>query len=107
MTSASRLIDRRSGRSAGRPDPSCCARTHDIIVEHGPSAPESALSDKDRQTAKTAVARRFERVPSGKLRVTLTLFLYRELVERLSARAVAQERKVEDLVREIVEAAGG
>lgn len=37
-------------------------------------------SEKDRQTAKNAVARRFEVQPSGKLPVTLTLYLDRELV---------------------------
>jgi len=46
--------------------------------------PVKAPTDRDLETAKRAI-RRFERQPSGKLRVPLTLYLDPEPVERAGA----------------------
>jgi hypothetical protein len=55
--------------------------------------------------AKTVTDKR-PRPPADKAELTLRLVLPRAVLERLSARAIREERRVETLVQEILEKAG-
>jgi hypothetical protein len=53
--------------------------------------------------AKAAVSRKYRAEPSGKLRVPVVLFLDREIVEHLVARAIEEQKNFEWLVTEMLE----
>jgi hypothetical protein len=61
--------------------------------------------DIDR-AARLAIARRAQRTGTGdQVRLTLTIFLTRKKAERLSARAIREQKNLEAVVAEILEAA--
>ena len=58
------------------------------------------------QAARLAIARRAKRAGTAdKVRLTLTIFLTRDKAERLSARAIREQKNLEAVVAEILEAA--
>jgi hypothetical protein len=67
--------------------------------------PSSSVGDVEK-AARTAIARRAQPAPfKDKVNLTLTLYLNREQAERLSARAIREEKNLEALMAEILEAA--
>ncbi len=58
------------------------------------------------QAARLAIARRAQRAgTTDKVRLALTIFLARDKAERLSARAIREQKNLEAVVAEILEAA--
>jgi hypothetical protein len=58
------------------------------------------------QAARLAIARRAQRAgTSDKVRLTLTIFLTRKQAEHLSARSIREQKNLEAVVAEILEAA--
>jgi len=58
------------------------------------------------QAARLAIARRAQRAgTTDKVRLTLTIFLTRQQAERLSARAIREQKSLEAVVADILEAA--
>jgi hypothetical protein len=70
-----------------------------------PTKPARIPMDTDR-AARLAIARRAQRTGTGdQVRLTLTIFLTRRKAERLSARAIREQKNLEAVVAEILEAA--
>ena len=70
-----------------------------------PTKPARIPTDIE-QAARLAIARRAKRAgTSDKVRLTLTIFLTRDKAERLSARAIREQKNLEAVVAEILEAA--
>jgi hypothetical protein len=72
-----------------------------------PTPAKPARIPKDiEQAARLAIARRGQRAgTSDKVRLALTIFLTRDKAERLSARAIREQKNLEAVVAEILEAA--
>jgi hypothetical protein len=76
----------------------------DFSQPPAPSKPSRSVIDVEK-AARTAIARRAQPAPlKNKVKLTLTLYLNREQAERLSARAIREEKNLEALVAEILEA---
>jgi hypothetical protein len=56
------------------------------------------------EAARAAIARRAQPgAPSGKVKLTLTLYLNQQRAERLATRAIREEKNLEGVVAEILE----
>jgi len=65
--------------------------------------PPARVAEDDPATlAKRVVAKRYQRGSSGRLRIPLTLFLEGSVIERLTERALREQRSLADLVEEIL-----
>jgi hypothetical protein len=92
-------------RRRARPAPVADQSELDFTRPPTPTKPARVPTDID-QAARLAIARRAQRAGTGdKVRLTLTIFLTREKAERLSARAIREQKNLEAAVAEILEAA--
>ena len=88
-----------------RAKPAPIADQRELDFTRAPTKPARATTDID-QAARLAIARRAGRAGTGdKVRLTLTIFLTRNKAERLSARAIREQKNLEAVVAEILEAA--
>jgi hypothetical protein len=90
-----------------RAKPSPVADQSELDFKRPPTATKPARIPTDiEQAARLAIARRAQRAgTSDKVRLTLTIFLTRDRAERLSARAICEQKNLEAVVAEILEAA--
>ncbi len=90
-----------------RAKPAQVAGQTELDFARAPTATKPARIPMDiDQAARVAIARRAQRAGTGdKVRLTLTIFLNREQAERLSARAIREQKNLEAVVAEILEAA--
>jgi hypothetical protein len=91
-----------------RAKPAPAADQRELDFTRPPAPPKRARIPIDiDQAARVAIARRAQQAgTSDKVRLTLTIFLTRENAERLSARAIREQKNLEAVVAEILEAAG-
>ena len=68
-----------------------------------PSKPSRTPADVEK-AARLAIARRAQPgAPSDKVKLTLTIFVNRKKAERLSARAIREQKNLEGVVADILE----
>lgn len=92
-------------RRGAKPDPAVDQRELDFTRLPTPTKPAGIPTDIE-QAARLAIARRAQRAgTSHKVRLILTIFLTRDKAERLSARAIREQKNLEAVVAEILEAA--
>jgi hypothetical protein len=92
-------------RRRAKPAPVADQSELDFTRPPTPTKPARIPIDIDR-AARFAIARRAKRAgTSDKARLTLTIFLARDKAERLSARAIREQKNLEAVVAEILEAA--
>ena len=92
-------------RRGAKPDPAVDQRELDFTRPPTSTKPARIPTDIE-QAARLAIARRAQRAGTGdKVRLTLTIFLTRDKAERLSARAIREQKNLEAVVAEILEAA--
>lgn len=92
-------------RRRANPVPADDQRELDSTLPPTPTKPARIPADVE-QAARLAIARRAQRAGTGdKVLLTLTIFLTREKAERLSARAIREQKNLEAVVAEILEAA--
>jgi hypothetical protein len=89
-----------------RARPAQAADQRELDFQARPATPtkRTRTSADVEKAARAAIARRAQPgAPSGKVKLTLTLYLNQEQAERLGTRAIREEKNLEGVVAEILE----
>jgi len=85
-----------------RPDPPTPAQLDLGLTKPSPKRP-TPLPQDPAELAKLAVSKRYQPGASGRLKVPMTLYLDRAVIERLTERALREDKQLAALVEEILE----